>query len=402
MPPDIAPTIAYRPTPWLARRGHGAAGLGCLAFLAVLALFEWLVRVRLEAGSALALLLLAVAAGGCLLRAMEAQRRLSDDLQGALAQLHDLARAVDAHLAVDVADAKGRLLRVNERFSRLAQYGSEELAGRDLGQLEADQQPGALGAAVAALPPQSLWQGEVRCRARDGSRRWLETTLAPLRGGPGDAARWLALRTDLTAQRLVEEQCRQAQAHAAELSRQLVQVAAVDLLTGLADRHHLQCNLVSEMGRSQRSGLPLALLMIEVDDFQDYRDRYGPAQADACLRRLATAARNVQRRPGDLVARWDAQGFAMLLPDTDAAGGMAMAELLRVSVEALRLPHEGSPLGHVSVSIGAYAVCPTLDAAADELLQAASEALQHARQFRRNRTRLHRDTFAASVSALHS
>ena len=400
MPSDASPTIAYRPTPWLAQRSHAAIGLACLALVAVLALFEWLVRARLEAGGALALLLLALVSGACLLRTMKAQRRLADDLQGALAQLEDLARAVDAHLAVDVADAQGRLLRVNERFSRLAQYGAADLAGQDLNLLEADQQPGALGPALAALPPQSLWQGEVRVRARDGSRRWLHTTLAPLRGGAGDAARWVALRTDLTAQRLLEDQCRQAQVHMAGLSRQLAEVAAVDALTGLADRHHFHCNLAAEMSRSQRSGLPISLLMIEVDDFNDYLDRYGRERAEACLQRLATAARNVQRRPGDLVARWDAQVFAMLLPDTDAGGGMAMAELLRVSVEALRLPHEGSPLGQVSVSVGVYAVCPALDDSPEALLHATGEALHHARQFGRNRTRLHRDTFAASASRL--
>lgn len=158
--------------------------------------------------------------------------------------------------------------------------------------------------------------------------------------------------------------------------------ALTDGLTGLANRRRFDQDLRVECERARRSHDSLGLLLVDVDFFKRYNDRYGHVSGDACLRQVASTIRAAVRRPADLAARYGGEEFAVLLPQTDAAGARAMAQRIVDAFAALALPHADSPLGAVSVSVGWAAGRPDLDAAIvdsrGEALVAAADRLLYA------------------------
>ena len=130
-------------------------------------------------------------------------------------------------------------------------------------------------------------------------------------------------------------------------------------MTGLASRQVLDERLADETARAQRSGRALSLLLADIDHFRAYNEAQGAAAGDDCLRALARLVDALAKRPGDLAARHGADAFALLLPDTDAAGAAALAEDLSRGLDALDLAHPASPLApRVTASVGVGTLAP--------------------------------------------
>ncbi len=104
-----------------------------------------------------------------------------------------------------------------------------------------------------------------------------------------------------------------------ETQEHLKKLSNTDKLTGIANRRYFDDYLVDEFKRARREQKPLSLLMIDVDCFKQYNDRYGHVEGDACLHSVASALNEACRRPGDLVARYGGEEFAIVLPNTDNA-----------------------------------------------------------------------------------
>jgi diguanylate cyclase (GGDEF)-like protein len=105
--------------------------------------------------------------------------------------------------------------------------------------------------------------------------------------------------------------------------------------------------------RAQRTGEPLTLLMIDVDHFKLFNDRYGHPQGDVCLREVAQALVSASLRGADLVARYGGEEFVLLLSQTPRRGAELLARRILNAVEALGIPHEASPTArNVTVSVG--------------------------------------------------
>ncbi len=177
----------------------------------------------------------------------------------------------------------------------------------------------------------------------------------------------------------------------------LRRAATTDPLTGLANRRQLDELIGREASRCQRNGSPLSVLMIDVDCFKLYNDRYGHQAGDDCLRAVAGVVGRVARRPADLAARYGGEEFCVLLPDTPRDGAALVARRLLEGIDLLRLPHAMSTVAdHLTISIG----CATsrlsgeqmgsrrrcqepseLVAAADAALYAAKRAGRHRASF---------------------
>jgi diguanylate cyclase (GGDEF)-like protein len=159
-----------------------------------------------------------------------------------------------------------------------------------------------------------------------------------------------------------------------------------DGLTGLPNRRQFDAVFSAEFNRAMRDGTSLALVMIDVDYFKPYNDIYGHPGGDDCLRRVSDAVSGARQRAGDLVARYGGEELAVLLPRTDLAGAMAVAEKMRQAVNGLHIAHEGNPAGIVTISAGVAALAPTRGGrAAPELLAAADAALYAAKSGGRDR-----------------
>ena len=131
------------------------------------------------------------------------------------------------------------------------------------------------------------------------------------------------------------------------------------------------------------------MLLIDVDRFKPYNDRYGHQQGDTCLMTIATTIANAARRPADLVARYGGEEIVMLLPETDASGAASVAETIRLAIQATGLEHEGNrPFCVVTGSIGVATLLPSHDDQSyrpDMLIAAADTALYSAKHTGRNR-----------------
>lgn len=216
-----------------------------------------------------------------------------------------------------------------------------------------------------------------RIRHRDGHWVWLESTVRlvrdPVTGEPDGV---LAIARDVTERKRLE----------AELAR----VATEDPLTRLANRRAFDAGFRRELHRCAGLGLPLALLLIDVDHFKQFNDHYGHPEGDACLRRVAGVIGAAAAHPVDLAARYGGEEFVLILPGLPLAQAIRRAEAIRAAVKALAIPHLGCGReAVVTVSLGLASAVPTAGAeelAGEALIRRADEGLYEAKRLGRDRT----------------
>jgi diguanylate cyclase (GGDEF)-like protein len=158
-----------------------------------------------------------------------------------------------------------------------------------------------------------------------------------------------------------------------------------DRLTGLFNRHFLEIALEREIQRSTRNGASMALLMLDVDHFKSFHDRFGHEAGDLVLRELAECLRSTVRSE-DVVCRYGGEEFVVLLPEITLELALEAAERLRSRVEDLRLSYRGESL-QISISVG-VSIFPAASRDAGDLLRLADGALYHAKRSGRNQVQL--------------
>lgn len=184
-------------------------------------------------------------------------------------------------------------------------------------------------------------------------------------------------------QQHIESRIRERTQALEEANRRLSQLAVTDGLTGLYNHRYLQDHLVLEVERSLRTGIPLGMLMIDVDHFRLYNNRFGHQTGDEVLRRVARLIAE-HRRVNDVVARYGGEEFALLLINADHRVAYRIAERLRSRVFAEPFPETRDiPGGTLTISIG-VASCPADGTTASGLIAAADAALFRAKHAGRN------------------
>ncbi|MCV2370697.1 diguanylate cyclase domain-containing protein [Roseateles oligotrophus] len=158
----------------------------------------------------------------------------------------------------------------------------------------------------------------------------------------------------------------------------LQRLSLTDALTGLSNRRGFDERIAQELATKSRGERKLALLTIDVDCFKRYNDRYGHPAGDRALAAVAQVLGSARGREGDMAARIGGEEFALLLPETDAAGALVMAERIRSLMHELALPHEDSPIApiltlSIGIAIAAADTPSTLIARADQALYQAKE-----------------------------
>lgn len=183
----------------------------------------------------------------------------------------------------------------------------------------------------------------------------------------------------------LERQLREAKDALEANNASLTSLAFSDGLTGLANRRHFENALQRELRIARRNGTSLALVMLDADYFKTYNDLYGHPAGDRCLRSVAAAIESGLRRPGDLASRYGGEEFAVLLPDTDLAGALDVAESIRAGVQGAQLEHKANPAGVVTISAGVAVLLPRAsDTNPLKLVRDADRALYVAKSQGRN------------------
>jgi diguanylate cyclase (GGDEF)-like protein len=176
------------------------------------------------------------------------------------------------------------------------------------------------------------------------------------------------------------------QSRLAAALEELKRLATTDALTGAANRRAFDSAIAARVQRAKYDRLPLSLLMIDIDHFKSFNDRYGHPEGDRCLALVAQCLIDAVRQGHDLVARYGGEEFAVLLPQTDTSAAVSVAQRMCDAVAAMSIPAAG-PTGarHVTVSIGVASCVEGADDSAQALVKAADEALYAAKAAGRGR-----------------
>ena len=168
----------------------------------------------------------------------------------------------------------------------------------------------------------------------------------------------------------------------------LRQWTCTDTLTGVFNRRYFDECLAQEWGRAQRNDTPLSLILIDLDYFKRYNERYGHPAGDECLRRVAASLKANMQRHGDLLARFGDEEFVCLLPLTTPDGAVHMAQLLGKAIFDQQIAHADSSVAPVlTVSLGVCGTHGKNANTADKLLRTADAQLYLAKAQGRNQTR---------------
>jgi diguanylate cyclase (GGDEF)-like protein/PAS domain S-box-containing protein len=212
-----------------------------------------------------------------------------------------------------------------------------------------------------------------RIRHRDGHWVWVEAYLRLVRDpATGLPSLIVGALRDISARKAAEELL-------ADANRILESLANKDGLTGLANRRHFDSTLHMEFTRARRSATILTLVMIDVDFFKAYNDRYGHLAGDTCLKTVANAVQSHLKRPGDITARFGGEELVILLPGTDLEEAMELAEQIRKAIGELRIEHAGAPRGFLTISAGVASIVAVGDREPRHLVEHADQALYSAK-----------------------
>jgi diguanylate cyclase (GGDEF)-like protein len=170
-----------------------------------------------------------------------------------------------------------------------------------------------------------------------------------------------------------------------QLNGLLLAASTTDALTGALNRRGFDSHFSEAVAKARRSGTPTSLLMIDIDDFKAYNDAFGHPAGDSCLIATAAIIKLSCHRPGDVLARFGGEEFAVIAECTDERGALHLAERIRAAVAALNIAHgSAAHLPVLTVSVGIGTVVDPAEMISGVLLARADEALYRAKAAGRN------------------
>jgi diguanylate cyclase (GGDEF)-like protein/PAS domain S-box-containing protein len=277
----------------------------------------------------------------------------------------------------------GRKLYVSPSFTTLTGWSVAECMAVAWGALAyPEDRPRVLAAQAELENGATRVTTCYRFMCRDGSTIWVEAGLQYVDPVSEGQALFVASIRDISKRKAAEDQVQ-------ALNLELIRQAHTDALTGLGNRRSFEAEFGQAWRRTHREASDLSIVMIDVDRFKLFNDRYGHPAGDACLHAVAGAVMQCMRRPCDFAGRYGGEEIVVLLPDTPAAGARLIADTIRAAIEALGIPHEDNPPTRVvTASLGVATMSPRHYPGPDgcaALLHRADTALYEAKQGGRNR-----------------
>ncbi len=305
---------------------------------------------------------------------LHAGRRMVE-LQNRLCQAisrQQLAASVFSHASEGIAitNVEGMIIEVNDAFSRISGYSREEVVGQNSRILSSGFHGADFYAVMwNALMEYGHWSGEIVNRRKNGEVYTEMLTINAVRDQQGKIQHYVALFSDITAQK--------------EHEKRLEHIAHYDALTGLPNRVLLADRLHQAMTHSQRRGNPLAVAYLDLDGFKLVNDTHGHDMGDRLLMTLASRMKEIMRE-GDTIARLGGDEFVMVISDlNDAKDSLTL--ITRLLGAAAQPVHVGSRILQVSASVGLSFFPQSDEVDADQLLRQADQAMYQAKLTGKNR-----------------
>jgi diguanylate cyclase (GGDEF)-like protein/PAS domain S-box-containing protein len=308
--------------------------------------------------------------------------------QQALREAQQLARDSEARYRllaefssdVTVALSAGVVTYVSPAVFELLGWRPDDVVGKTLESFCHPQDVAYVAELIQTLEGSSRADYRARALRADGSSVWVEARARLARSDNGDGQLLVVNIRNVAARKATEDKLAQALASLQDL-------VVTDALTGVANRRRFDAALASEWRRARREHVPLALLLVDLDNFKNVNDSYGHQAGDVVLRSVANTLARFAQRAGEVVARYGGEEFALLLPNTTPERAVAIADQARLAIAALA----GASLGlrdgtGVTISIGVANSLPLPPQASEhQLVRLADDALFAAKRDGRNR-----------------
>lgn len=315
---------------------------------------------------------------------MDAIERLSRDL---------LVKAInESRDGVTIADASESdypVIYANMGFEQITGYLAAEVIGKNFRFLHGNDtaQPG-LDTIRAAIAKGEACLVTLRNYRKDGAMFWNELSISPVHNLGGKLTHFIGIQKDVTARVMLEEHLRRSGEDLSNLKQQLTTLANIDPLVGISNRRHFDEELARMFSSAQRSHSELAVLMIDLDRFTSFNQRYGEGAGDECLRLVGDCIAKSFSRASDCAARYGGAQFAVVSLGVNFEELQEHAQDLCEKVRGLSIPHSDSPHGIVTISVGGVLRIPYRDSRADELIKLAEVALYDAKHHGRDQVHL--------------
>ena len=277
--------------------------------------------------------------------------------------------------AIMITDVDGNIEYVNPNFTTITGYTSEEILGRNPRILKS----GLTSIKVYeelwhALISGKEWRGEILNRKKNGDIFWEFASISTISDPSGRITHFVSVTEDISVRKAVEEKIR-------VLNSELEQLAMTDFLTGLFNRRFFIQRSTDEVKRAKRNAEPLALLMLDFDEFKKVNDTFGHETGDLALQQVASVM-STSLREIDILGRMGGEEFAVLLPNTSLEEALLLAERVRQSIENISFEKIKGEL-KITASIGVASFTDEMSDI-DDLIRNADNALYQAKANGRN------------------
>ncbi|MBU0480852.1 MAG: diguanylate cyclase [Proteobacteria bacterium] len=200
---------------------------------------------------------------------------------------------------------------------------------------------------------------------------------------------FLKLKHEMDERKAREKELLEVTDQLTRANNTLKRLSYIDGLTGVGNRRYFDELFGKEWGRARRESCHMGLILLDVDFFKVFNDQYGHQTGDECLKKVARKISSQLKRPVDFVARYGGEEFAVVLPQTDQAGVLFVAEAIRKGIAAIDFRDEhAEKIKGITVSMGAGSIVPGKGQSGDDFLQAVDSALYQAKKNGRDRVEI--------------
>ena len=291
-------------------------------------------------------------------------------LRKAESDIAQYIKLMDENIISSKTDLNGVITSASRAFSQISGYTKEELIKKTHRIVKnKDVKREVYYDLWSTITNNNTWKGELKNTRKDGSSYWVDTTIYPdFNKVTGEKIGYISIRHDITDKKIIEE------------------ISLHDELTKLYNRRHFNKVLHDEINRAKRDKKELSFMMLDVDYFKAYNDTYGHQEGDNVLCKISEVLQGYSKRAGDFAFRLGGEEFGILFSELSREESEAFANIIRKSIEKLKIPHSGSLISEViTVSIGLLTIPFDTKLTENEIYKKSDDLLYKAKESGRNK-----------------
>jgi diguanylate cyclase (GGDEF)-like protein/PAS domain S-box-containing protein len=279
---------------------------------------------------------------------------------------------IDKYVITSKTNTKGIITDVSDAFTKISGYSKKEIIGKSHSIVSHPETPKELYKNLwETILAGKIFKGEIKNLNKSGKEYWVDITVTPQTDKYNNILGFSAILHDITDKKKIEE------------------YSITDALTGLYNRRFFDLNFAKEHKISKRENKNLVLLIIDIDYFKQYNDRYGHQRGDEVLKAISLEMKSFFKRANDYVYRLGGEEFAISFYSNNNKIAFERAEALRKNIEELRIEHSASSVSKfVSISIGLSFIPKECNMEIDEIYKITDQALYRAKDGGRNRVEI--------------